>query len=83
MAVYIIVLRGTNSDEDAMSWVAANVDTDVMNVIAVKPSAFLGNYIVRLESTLSNGDYTEQAFEGSLNYEMNDPMSDVVWWNRR
>ena len=81
MLLYTIVIEA-NDDEDAASWVANKLDPECMQVRGICGSAFLGHRIVRVEADLASNDYVALAFEGSLNHEMNDPLSEVVWWNK-
>jgi len=80
MLSYTLVVEGPSLD-DALSWLYVNVDTEALVPQAPTPSAFLGHWIFRLEGTLD--PYDQSAFEGSLNHEMNDQGSGLVWWSSR
>ena len=80
MLAYTLVVAGPTA-EDATSWLLVNVDTEALVLQESWPSAFLGHWIFRLEGRLD--PYDQSAFEGSLNYEMNDQGSDLVWWSSR
>lgn len=79
--IYTIVIRAEN-DEDVQSWAATNVDLEMLAIRSIEDSAFTQDRILRLETTRL-GSYCKAAFEASLNYQINDPMSDVIWWNTR
>lgn len=80
MLRYTLVVEGPTLD-DALSWLYVNVDTERLALAEHTPSAFLGHWIFKLEGSLD--EYNRCAFEGSLNHEMNDLGSGLVWWNLR
>ena len=82
MLIYTIVMRA-GEDNDVQSWAAANIDMDLFTIRSIEDSAFTPQKILRIETDrLSLDDYCRAAFEGSLNYEVRDNLSDIVWWNR-
>jgi len=77
MLRYTLVVAGPSA-EDATLWLLTNIDTESLPVVEQFPSAFIGHWIFRLEGSLD--PYDQHAFEGSLNYEVNDQGSDLIWW---
>ena len=78
MLRYTLVVSAARQ-EDANLWCYLNVDTSRLKVAEIIPSAFLGHMIVKMEGDLDR--YNRTAFEASLNYEVNDQGSDLIWWN--
>jgi hypothetical protein len=74
------VILDVDWEGEADQWAAINVDGRVLSPIRVVRSAYKPHYILTLEGNVD--DYTQHAFEASLNYEMHDPASEVIWWNK-
>ena len=94
MLIYTIVVRATE-DNDVQAWAAHNVDLELLEIRSIEDSAFSQHKILRLETDRLDDNYCRWAFEGSLNqqqkviridwllnHEINDPLSDVIWWNK-
>jgi len=80
MLTYTLVVEGP-SPEDATSWVLTNIDTGSLVISQQSPSVFMGHWIFKLAGSLDA--YNKMAFEASLNHEMRDLGSGLVWWNVR
>lgn len=79
--VYTIVVEA-DTDEDAQLWLTNHLDPVLTKIRLISESAFLPHRIVRLDTDFRDDDYSRVAFEASLNYAVNDPISSVVWWHK-